>query len=754
MRSATCPTCPSTPSRRFPPDPLAGSRKGFTALAGLALTVVVALPLWAQAPDARNDPRSAGRFDYGKMWTFEYPPREYFSQTYGFPADDAWFERVRLSVLRIPGCSASFVSPFGLVATNHHCVRDAVSRVGRPGENPLDEGFYAASLEDERRIDGYHADQLIAIEDVTGEVLEAMQRVGDGDREQARAEAFARIRARGERMYADRGDSIWVQVVSLYNGGRQSAYVFRRFTDVRLVQAVELQLGFFGGDPDNFTYPRYALDFAFLRIYENEAPHQPAQHLKWSEHGVIEGDAVFVIGNPGETNRLKTVAQLEYQRDVEVPALIGFLESRLDALEAYRTENAAEAEALGVHNRMFLLSNALKASQGRLAALRDPVIMARKSDAEGKLREALRADPGLDARYADLFDRLGEIQRGKAAHAAASGAFLAQTNALFASATLRRAFAADAYRAARTAGAPADTLELLRLELLRIADQPAELEARILAARFADFERYFGPDHNIVRSALRGSKAAEAAEALLAASALRDSAAAVRAVSSDGPELAEDPALQLVAAILPVSRAYREGFSRLLADESELEAELGGARFAVYGRSVPPDGTFSPRITDGVVRGYEYNGTLAPPYTTFYGLYDRYFSQPDRIDWALPARWVRPPPGLDLATPLNFVSTADTYGGNSGSPAVTQDLSLVGLNFDRNIEGLSRDFIYLPERGRNVMVDVRAIRAALDQVYDADRLVQELLTGRLFETEREADAAMDAALDTVRETDG
>ena len=702
-------------------------------------SVVTACAVWAQAPAEEADSVRAGRFDYGKMWTFEYPPSEYFTETYGFAADEDWFERARLSVLRIPGCSASFVSPHGLVVTNHHCVRGAVSGASRPGEDLLDNGFYAASLAEERPLERYYADQLIAIADVTDEVVAATAgATSDADRETARAAAFERIRERGREKHLSQGDSVWVQVVSLYNGGRHSAYVFRRFTDVRLVQAVELELGFFGGDPDNFTYPRYALDYAFLRIYRDDQPYRPRHHFGWSEEGVEEGDVVFVIGNPGQTNRLSTIAQLEFQRDIQVPALIGFLESRLEALEAFRADHPDQAAALDIRNRMFSLSNSLKASTGRLDALVDPTILARKLDAERQLREAIRADRALEEQFGGVFERLAELQVEKAEHAAAYAAFLAQTNRTYASATIQRALLADAYLEARATGAPPDTLAVLRHEVLSVADQPVGLERRLLAARFRDFERYFGPNHEITTAALQGRPPEEAAAHLLASSTLADSVGTARSLDV-GLSPAEDPALRLVAAMLPVTRSYRADFGRLQTEESELAAELGRARFEVYGRSVPPDGTFSPRITDGVVRGYAYNGTLAPPYTTFFGLYDRHAGHQGAIDWALPERWRTPPAGLDLATPLNFVSTADTYGGNSGSPAVTADQALVGLNFDRNIQGLSRDFIYLPQRGRNVMVDVRAIRETLDKVYDADRIVGELLTGELFETESAAD---------------
>ncbi|HSH74445.1 MAG TPA: S46 family peptidase, partial [Longimicrobiales bacterium] len=276
--------------------------------AGALTAALLATEAAAQAGSFDLDTIRVGRFDYGKMWPFEYAPTSYFSETYGFDADDAWFERARLSALRIPGCSASFVSPQGLVVTNHHCVRDAVAQVGRPGERLLDDGFFAATVEDERPIPGFYADQLIAVEDVSDRVFAALSEASsDTDRARARSSVSDEIIADARSEHAAEGDSLYVQVVDLYGGGRYSVYVFRRFTDVRMVFAVELEMGFFGGDPDNFTYPRYALDFAFLRIYEDGEPYRPQHHFGWGADGVEEGDAVFVIGNPGETNRLATM---------------------------------------------------------------------------------------------------------------------------------------------------------------------------------------------------------------------------------------------------------------------------------------------------------------------------------------------------------------------------------------------------------------------------------------------------------------
>jgi hypothetical protein len=275
--------------------------------------------------------------------------------------------------------------------------------------------------------------------------------------------------------------------------------------------------------------------------------------------------------------------------------------------------------------------------------------------------------------------------------------------------------------------------------LERIADLPAMLERQFLIERFLDIAANLGPGHAVTQAALGGQSPEAAADGLLAGSVLANAASATEAVRA-GAIPPEDPAMRLAAAKLPVLQEYQRRSSEVGDEVDRLAADLGRARFAVFGQSIPPDATSSPRITDGVVLPYEYNGTVAPVYTTFFGMYDRWSSFGVGTDWELPERWRTPPPGLDLQTPLNFVSTADTYGGNSGSPAVTPNLELVGLNFDRNIQGLSRDFIYLPAQGRNMMVDVRAIHAALDHVYDADRIVLELTTHQLFRTEAEADA--------------
>ncbi|MEX0746650.1 MAG: S46 family peptidase, partial [Rhodothermales bacterium] len=364
-------------------------------------SIVVPRTIPRTVPAAGAGPRAAGvdldtvragRFDQGKMWPFEAPPTEYFSKTYGFDADEDWFERARLGALRIPGCSASFVSPNGLVLTNHHCGRGHATSVSREGENILDNGFYAATIDDERQVEGLWADQLVELRDVTSEVEAAAEGAQtDAERAEARQEALSGIH---ERMQAERGDDFNIQIIPLYDGGIYSAYVFRRYTDVRLVFIPELKIGFFGGDPDNFTYPRYTLDMSMFRVYDGDRPLESGNFFKWTDGGVEEGDAVFAIGNPGATFRLSSVAELEFRRDVEEPAIVNLIDSRLEALAEF-LPNASEEERDDIRNEIFSLQNAQKLYRGTVRALNDPIIFARRRDAERNFIEAIERDPAL-----------------------------------------------------------------------------------------------------------------------------------------------------------------------------------------------------------------------------------------------------------------------------------------------------------------------------------------------------------------------
>ena len=672
----------------------------------------------------------AGPLDNGKMWLFENPPVDYLAETYDFRPDEAWFERARLAALRLPNCSASFVSSDGLVATNHHCVRGAIVDVAQPGEMLLEDGFFARSLDEERRVPGLYVDQLIQIDDVTERIDAAL---ADAQTDAERSDAFdTEVEAIEQEAAAASDETVTVQVVPLYNGGRYSAYTFRRLTDLRLVAAPENQLGFFGGDPDNFTYPRYALDYAFLRAYgpEGEPLDSSEFYFPWSTEGTEPGDLIFVVGNPGSTERGATVAQLEYLRDVELGGILAYITNRIEAIDAYL---AANPDDEGMRNARFGLSNAQKAYLGRLDALTDEVIMARRRDFERQFREAIQSDPALRAEYGGLIDRMAEVQREKRTIADELAAFAGLTNRRYSSATMRRAVIAAQLLVQQQAGGATDEIAT---ELATVGDLPGTLDEDYLAAQLEQLQRNLP---GLVDPVLAGRTPEEAAADIVANSVLASEAQAAEALDA-GTIGADDPAVALALAVLPRYADYQSAAAGLNAQEGEIARQLGRARFAVYGTSIPPDATFSPRFTDGVVRGYEYNGTYAAPYTTIFGLYDHYYSYGEDSEWRLPDTWLPAPPDLDRSTPLNFVSTSDTVGGNSGSPAVDRDLRLVGLNFDRTIEGLSRDYIYFADRGRNVMVDARAVIESLDAVYDLDRIVQELRTGDVVMTEAEADA--------------
>jgi hypothetical protein len=686
----------------------------------------------APAADPALDTVTAGVFDNGKMWTFEYPPLDYLRETYGFSADRDWFTKAHMSALRIPGCTASFVSPDGLVMTNHHCARGSIEQVSRDGEDLVADGFYATSLEDERPIEDYWADQLIEIRDVTDRVYASLEGVvGVEARAQMREGITEEITAEITEEFGGEDAGYNVEMVELYAGGRYSVYIFKRYTDVRLVLSPELKVAYFGGDWDNFTYPRYDLDMSFYRIYGDDGqPLQTEYYFPFNPEGVSEGDLVFVIGNPGSTSRLQTVAELEYRRDVGDQAVVDLLGTRVEALEDYMESHPEEAREMDLRNAVFGFLNSLKAYSGIVGGLQDPVKIAKRKDHERKFQAAIDADPALQAEYGDLISRMAELQEQKREHAPALMSFLALGHPQLGSATLGRAITAFQYLSAQGQGAPDETLEELKNELLSTPEQPREINEAQLAQRFQDFVRNYGENHPFVQQVLRGRTPEGMAAVIMEGSALADSASTVAAVDSDDLDML-DEAIRIVPAIFQAFGQAQQVQFMATNEEAEISSALGRALFEVYGTDVPPDATFSLRIADGVVEGYEYNGTVAPVYTTYYGMYDHYYSYGAGSDWDLPERWLSPPASFDMATPLNFVSSADIIGGNSGSPVIDRNLQVVGLIFDGNIESLPGDFIYLPEENRSVSVDVRGILEALADIYEADRIVEELGVGAM-----------------------
>ena len=669
-----------------------------------------------------------GRFDGGKMWTFDNPPSGWFREAYNLEADSAWFARARLGALRFgSNCSASFVSATALIMTNHHCARESIAEVSREEEDLLENGFYAASQEDERKVADLYVEQLLGVEDVTSRVHGASRVVrGDNERVQARRNKASEIERELTRAVAMQDSSLRVEVVELYSGGRYAAYTFRRFEDVRLVMAPEKRLGYFGGDPDNFTFPRYALDVSFFRAYDEAGvPAVTSDYYRWKEDGVAVGDPVFVVGNPGSTSRLGTVAQLRFEREYVLPPQIEALKRRAEILRPFVGVEMDLAD--GVENVFFSVSNSLKALTGQLEGLQDDTLIARRSAGESELREALFKSDSLSARYGTLFRNLEELQLSKRAEAQRTAAF-AFFGTEAGSHVLMRALYGYYYANLQRRGfMDEEELEEIRKEALAIDDLPEEVEVSLVALRLEELREALGDQDPTFRGITEELPVDTVAVRLIATTALKDSAG-FAGILDAGFLSGEDAVVPLINGLAPLYFAAQQQTQSLNNRQALLNGQLAQARFAIYGESAPPDASFSLRIADGIVTGYPYNDTFAPAHTTFYGLYDHYYAYRGiSLEWDLPERWLTPPADFDLSTPLNLVSTNDITGGNSGSPLLSRDLEIVGLIFDGNIESLPNVYLYSDRTARAVSVDARGIVAALKHIYKADRILTEIL---------------------------
>ncbi|MBF8297147.1 MAG: Dipeptidyl-peptidase 7 [Bacteroidetes bacterium] len=667
------------------------------------------------------------------MWTFDYPPVDYFKKTYGFTPDKAWFEKARLSALRLPGCTASFVSEDGLVFTNHHCARSSLDRVSKPGENLADNGFYAATLAEERKVPNLYIDQLVLIKDVTDEVQKGIE-TGKTDEERVanRDKAIADIekRSRDE-------TKLTCNVLSFYNGGKYSLYGFKRYRDVRLVFAPELALGFFGGDYDNFTYPRYDLDISFFRVYDDSGqPLKTENFFKWSRAGAAENEAVFVIGNPGTTNRLFSYSQIEFMRDYSVPLTSMILDNLVKIYSAYIDKYPDQR--LTYLTQLFGFSNSQKLYSGRVKGLNDPILMAKKRDFERTFKLAVTNNPQLKAQYGHLWDELAGLQteKGKVFGEFQSYAFAGPgRSAYFGLASRLVEFAnqvklPEAQRNGMYKGA---TLDSTKLRLYPSINK--ELEQEVLALQLTIMQKWLGSGHAALNKVLAGRAPAVAAADLIKSSVLSNKEQVMKLLDGNPDNILQstDLFVSFMVTIVDRGKEVRNRWMDLSSKEQSRVQLLGRALFGVYGTSIPPDATFSLRIADGVVKGYEYNGTIAPPFTTFYGLYDRFYSFSQKDPYALPDRWKNPFPSFKMSTPMNFSSTNDIVGGNSGSPVVNKNLEVVGIAFDGNIESLPNNLISTEEAMRCVSVHSAGILEALENIYKADRLAGELRAAKIVQ---------------------
>jgi hypothetical protein len=674
---------------------------------------------------------SASRGDEG-MWLFNQPPREILKERYQFDATGPWLEHLQKSSARFnSGGSGSFVSEDGLLISNHHVGADALQKVSNEKTNYLRDGFYAHSEAEEIKCLDLEVNVLQSIEDVTTRVNAAVPKDLDPSKAfLARRKVIAEIEKESLDKTGFRSD-----VVTLWQGGAYHLYRYKRYTDVRLVFAPEQQIAFYGGDPDNFEFPRYDLDICLFRAYENDKPVHVDNYLKFSTAGAKDGELIFVSGHPGRTSRLLTMAEMEYYRDVALPYRLSSLkreEVLLGTWSARSQENARRAR-----DDFFGVQNSRKALDGRLAGMLDPELFETKARQEADFRAQLA---GKAEQYADAlaaYDKIAEVTRIIAAQAKrfrlleGGGGF--DSDCFGIARTLLRAGEErpkpNGERLHEFSDASRESLEL---SLFSTKPIYTDLEILTLADSLTFLATELGPTNDLVQKVLAGKSPRERAVELINQTKVRDVAFRKKLYESGSSAVASanDPIIDLARLIDPEARALRKVIEEQDEVRQQSHAAIARARNAVLGTSGYPDATFTLRLSFGTVKGYEADGKPIPAFTTLAGLYERAKEMQDKPPFDLPPRWEKRKSRLDLNTTYNFVSTPDIIGGNSGSPVVNRAGEFVGIIFDGNLESLPWDDVYSDKQGRSTSVSSPAIIEALNKVYDAKDLASELVNGR------------------------
>ncbi len=663
------------------------------------------------------------------MWTFDNLPLKILKERYGFTPTQEWLDHVRLASVRFnDGGSGSFVSGDGLALTNHHVARGQLQKMSTPGKDYVKDGFYAKTRAEEIQCPDLELNVLESTENITGRIQKATRKAkGDKEALEMRKAETAKIEKESLKKTGLRSD-----VISLYNGGEYWLYRYKKYTDVRLVFAPEGGIAFFGGDPDNFTYPRHDLDMAIFRVYENGKPVTPKHYLKWSSAGAEDGELVFCSGNPGSTERQSSVAVLEFLRDGLYPLIVKSLNRRIGSLKEYSEKGSEEKRQAA--SLIFGMENSLKAIGGELQGLRDKAVMDKKISDEKNFRQIVSGNPEWQKKYGDAWDAIAEAKKKQEALfkpmmlRGLRGSRMAQYALLIVQ------YVAEIKKpdGERLDGFHDAQLESFRFSLFSPAPVYPQLEEYRMIDGFKESIEILGADDPFLKIVLNGKMPEEVAKELLSGTKMGD--AEFRKTLAEGGEKSvaksDDPMIAIARKIDPLIRESIKKYEDEVRSVEESAGEkIGEARFAAYGKSTYPDANFTLRLTFGTVKGYKMNGTIAPPKTTFYGLFDRAHSFNMQSPFDLPPRYTENKDKLDLSTPLNFVAALDVVGGNSGSPVLNKNAELVGLVFDGNIESLVGTYVYDEETNRTVAVHSSAMIEAIRKLYDAPGLADEL-TGK------------------------
>lgn len=662
------------------------------------------------------------------MWLYNRFPTKLLKEKYGFEPNEQWLDHLRLSSVRFnSGGSGSFVSGQGLVMTNHHVGADALQKLSTAEKDLIKFGFHAAKQADELKCLDLELNVLIKIQGVTAQIQAAVKPGQSAAEAQvARREVINTIE---QEQYTKSG--LRSDVVTLFQGGEYHLYQFKKYTDVRLVFAPEKEIAFFGGDPDNFEYPRYDLDVCFFRVYENDKPAKVEHFLSWSKAGAGDGELVFVSGHPGRTSRLNTVAHLEYLRDVVVPQQLDVLRRREVMLSNYGSRSLENARRS--LDELFGIQNSRKARLGALAGLQDPVVMNKKRAEEKQLREKVEQDAKLKSQYGTAWDDI--IQTTQAARKIRAEYNLLEGGSAFntelfhvARLLVRMAEEDQKPNAKRLREFGEAGRSSLEQQLYSEAPIYLDLETVKLADSLAMMAEQLGADHELVKSVLAGKSPRDRAAELILGSKLAEVPERKKLATTAGAIAgSKDTMIRLAQSIDARAREVRKMYEQQVEEpQRQAYAKVAAARFATLGSSTYPDATFTLRLAYGTVKGYQDEGKAVPPWTTMGGTFEHAKAHGSKEPFALPASWLKAEKQIKADTPFNFVSTCDIIGGNSGSPVVNKAGELVGIIFDGNIQSLISDYAYTEAQGRAVSVHSSAIQESLRTVYNAQALADEL----------------------------